>query len=246
MQEDDYRRYKKALLKEKQKLIKHTENLDGNSRGGLLDSLKDSTGELSSYDNHPSDQGPNMFEREKDLGLKDNARRLLVQIDDALDKLEEGKYGICDICQQEINRERLELIPYTTRCVACNNKLDETEDANSLQPVAEENLYPPYGRTFTDDSENVSFDGEDSWQAVARYGTVNTPSDFMEADQQSEAYIDSDENRGTPDWTDRISEEGFVTASEEFGAEEIISHQPTASENLVEEELDKDTVDREE
>ncbi len=52
--------------------------------------------------------------------------------------------------------------------------------------------------SFTDDAanENVGFDGEDAWQAVARYGTSNTPGDFRQVEDYNDVYIDHDEPIG--------------------------------------------------
>ncbi|ADL12423.1 TraR/DksA C4-type zinc finger protein [Acetohalobium arabaticum] len=219
--------YREKLLQERERIIEQIESFDDKNYTGLHHSLKDSTSELSTYDNHPSDQAPNTFEREKDLGLKDNAYRLLQKIDDALERIETGDYGICDICQEEINRERLDFIPYTTRCVECNRAQAEEEEETTNRPVAEDPLGHPFGRTFNDDTESISFDGEDSWQSVAQYGTVNTPSDISEAVKQAEAYIDADENQGSVEWGDRVTDQGFTTGDEEYNDENLLSEQPT-------------------
>ncbi|MBM7624292.1 TraR/DksA C4-type zinc finger protein [Sporohalobacter salinus] len=244
MAEYDEEYYKNELLKQRKRLIEQVESFNDKNYTGLQHSLKDSTSELSTYDNHPSDQAPNTFEREKDLGLKYNADRLLKKIDDALERLETGEYGICDICQKEINKERLELIPYTTRCVECNRAQQENEeDGTTDRPVAEEALHPPFERTFNDDTESLSFDGEDSWQSVAQYGTVNTPSDIGEAVEQAESYIDANENQGSVDWGDRVTDQGFTTGDEEYADENLLSHQPTVSEEVIEQDPSIDEED---
>ncbi len=60
----------------------------------------------------------------EDTGLKiaDIHKEQLVQMEDALRKLEEGTYGICDECGVEIDEERLEVMPFTTLCVRCQEK----------------------------------------------------------------------------------------------------------------------------
>ncbi|MDN5311737.1 MAG: hypothetical protein PWQ68_710, partial [Thermoanaerobacteraceae bacterium] len=84
--------------------------------------LKESVGELSSYDNHTSDLGAEIFEREKDLGLKDNTKILLMKVNHALDKIRDGTYGICERCGKPIDKERLEAVPYTTLCIECKKE----------------------------------------------------------------------------------------------------------------------------
>lgn len=183
---------KKRLLAERERI---TGELAGLRRPQSEEPLKDSVGELTSYDQHSSDLGNETFEREKDLGLADNLHVILSQIDEALERLEQGKYGICSVCGREIPIERLEAIPYATTCVA---DAAQYETTTRRRPVEEELLYPPFARTFTDDAENdnVGFDGEDTWQALAKYGNANSPQDVLDAIGYDETYVDADENLG--------------------------------------------------
>ena len=89
--------------------------------------------------------------------------------------IEDKTYGDCQICGKAINPERLEIIPYTSLCSKCSQEepaLDLDEKMNT-RPVEEERLNYPFGRTFNDDSRFTGFDGEDSWQAVARYNKTD-------------------------------------------------------------------------
>ena len=74
-------------------------------------------GELADYDNHPGDQGTETFMQEMDetteIILQDEAERVKA----ARRLLEEGRYGICIECGQEIPAERLEVAPESIRCV---------------------------------------------------------------------------------------------------------------------------------
>ena len=83
------------------------------------ESLEDEVGELvsSSADNHIADTATDTYDREFDEGLGEDAARLLGQIDAALQRLEDGIYGICEVCGREIGEERLEAIPFTTLCI---------------------------------------------------------------------------------------------------------------------------------
>lgn len=81
-------------------------------------------GELADYDNHPADQATETFEREKELALDDNVDGLLARIEDALRKIDEGTYGICDRCGRDISVQRLEVLPYATLCVDCQDKTE--------------------------------------------------------------------------------------------------------------------------
>ena len=70
-----------------------------------------SSGELSSYDNHPGDQATELYEREKDLALLDHEREHLRDIDYSLKQIENGTYGICEVSGKEIPYDRLEALP---------------------------------------------------------------------------------------------------------------------------------------
>ena len=64
------------------------------------------------------------------------------------------------------------------------------------RPVEEDILSTPFSRTFLDDTSYTGFDGEDSWQAVARYGSASGPQDVGGVDSYDDTYIDSNEQRG--------------------------------------------------
>ncbi len=128
---------------------------------GLHESMQESTGELSLYDNHPGDVASEVYERSKDLALLDNARIQLIKIEDALDKLNKGTYGYCDECGHAIDSDRLEVLPETTKCIHCRDKAYETGD-NNIRPI-EEKVLPAYMR------ERQEMDQEDTWQDVARW-----------------------------------------------------------------------------
>lgn len=105
---------RKKLVKEKQQIeyrMKHNENF------GLDDSMKDSVGDLSSYDNHSADMGTEMYEREKDFALNDLDEEHLRKVHGALDRIDQGTYGYCKVCQREIAFQRLEAVPFTEYCI---------------------------------------------------------------------------------------------------------------------------------
>lgn len=63
-------------------------------------------------DNHPADQATELQLREQDMALIENAKHILQQINRALEKLNDGTYGLSDRSHQPIVKERLEAIPY--------------------------------------------------------------------------------------------------------------------------------------
>ncbi|MGE5529796.1 MAG: TraR/DksA C4-type zinc finger protein, partial [Patescibacteria group bacterium] len=171
------------------------------------ESLKDSVQELSSYDNHPGDLGNETFERSKDLALLDNARELKREVAEALRRIEDGTYGLCLHCGREIGAERLEAIPHARLCLDCR-RLEEAWDPPRQRPIEEKVLHPPFGRSFRDNRTSVGYDGEDTWQDVARYGTSNTPSDMGGTGSYGEAFVDHNESRGLVEPVDGIIDVG--------------------------------------
>lgn len=76
------------------------------------------TGELPTFGSDEiADHASDTLERELDGTLEVNAGQVLREVDDALARLEEGKYGVCVVCGNEIPEERLEAIPYATLCI---------------------------------------------------------------------------------------------------------------------------------
>jgi len=167
MKKQDMNRLQGLLEAEKAELLEVEARLAGSD--GLGQSMNESTGELSAYDNHPGDYGSEMYERSKDMGLLENTRQQLAEIEEAQNAIADGSYGYCRYCGQVIPERRLFAMPRTLLCVQCKRKQEDQDSHN--RPVEEEFLSAPFGRTFTDEDDNVIFDGEDSWEAVARYGT---------------------------------------------------------------------------
>ncbi len=73
--------------------------------------------ELSVVDQHPADVATEVFEREKDRGLLQQVEGELADVEHALDRLEAGQYGRCEVCGVEIPEERLEAVPTARYCL---------------------------------------------------------------------------------------------------------------------------------
>lgn len=184
--------FRLQLLQEKNELQDH---LDLNEHLGLeTNHPHESMGELSSYDNHPGDEGTELFEREKDLALKEHYELQLKNIDHALAAMENGTYGKCEVCGKEIPIERLEALPNTTYCI--EHSPDQV--ISHERPIEEGVLMPPFGKFDMDNQdEDVAFDAEDSWQSVAEWGTSESPSDLaFPRDKYNDMYIEPEENIG--------------------------------------------------
>ncbi|BBB92347.1 MAG TPA: TraR/DksA C4-type zinc finger protein [Methylomusa anaerophila] len=194
-------RFKNALIKEKDRLTQVISRLE---ETGIGDTMSDSVGELSMYDNHPADLGDVVFERSKDVALRDNEHILLEQVEAALDRIHAGSYGICEKCGRKIDIERLEALPWAVRCIECQkdrNVIDATP-----RPLEEGVLAPPFHRTFLDtaDINFVGFDGEDALQAVLKWGSSDSPQDIPGSYNYKAAWPNSNEHQGIVDLADAI------------------------------------------
>ncbi len=75
------------------------------------------------YGNHMADDASEAYEQAKDLALRQNAEQLLVKVTNALERFEQGTYGICEQCGTEIDPARLKALPYATLCLHCQQRL---------------------------------------------------------------------------------------------------------------------------
>lgn len=163
----------------------------------LHESFYDSTSELSVRDNHPADIGTEVFERSKDLALREGDSIRLNEIDGALERIQNNTYGVCAHCNTEISYERMEANPAARFCVNCQEQADERE-ISANRPVEENFLFPGFGRTFTDDNpeDQNGYDGEDAWQDVAKYGTAATNDENAYATKPDDFWVDAEERVG--------------------------------------------------
>lgn len=82
----------------------------------------DDTGEISSVADHPGNLGTDQFEREKEQTFQEKARERLMEVNDALQRMEEGRYGISEKSGEPIPVERLEAMP------TARYRVDEVEE----------------------------------------------------------------------------------------------------------------------
>ena len=68
-------------------------------------------------DIHLADRASDLVDLEVDHTLGENAGHVIVEIDDALRRIEEGSYGLCSVCGATIPEERLDAVPYATLCL---------------------------------------------------------------------------------------------------------------------------------
>jgi DnaK suppressor protein len=112
----DTRDFQRLLREERERLANAARYLQRNHPGSMEDEL----GEISgggTGDNHLADMATVTYDRELDQGLEEGVQQTVEQIDAALQRIEDGVYGICEICGKPIAPERLRAIPWATRCI---------------------------------------------------------------------------------------------------------------------------------
>jgi DnaK suppressor protein len=103
------------------------------------ETFKKERSELSSMPFHMADAGSDNFEQEFALDLMDSEKKMLVEINDALRRIEDGVFGVCEGNGESISKARLNAIPWARFCVACaelneKGQLGEKEKASAVIP----------------------------------------------------------------------------------------------------------------
>jgi RNA polymerase-binding protein DksA len=106
--------FKQILLVKRTEIIGDVNSIESEA---LKKSRLDATGDLSSMPIHMADIGTDNFEQEFALGLMDSERKLLVEINDALIRINDGFYGICEGTGKPISKIRLQAKPWARYCI---------------------------------------------------------------------------------------------------------------------------------
>jgi RNA polymerase-binding transcription factor DksA len=94
-------------------------DLDQMTDEALRRNLVNGSGNLSNVPLHMADVGTENYDQEFTLGLIENEQVTLEMVNEALGRLERGKFGLCIQCGEPISRPRLQAIPYTRHCIQC-------------------------------------------------------------------------------------------------------------------------------
>lgn len=114
--------FRKLILEKKNQIW---EEIDKISEDILKKSQKDASGDISGYTLHMADLATDTYDREFSLDLVSNEHKILYEVDDALKRIEEGRYGICEECSKPISKSRLKAIPYTRLCLKCQKEKEK-------------------------------------------------------------------------------------------------------------------------
>jgi DnaK suppressor protein len=114
--------FKKLLLKKKESILDDIKHISDDT---LKKSQKEASGDISGYTYHMADVATDTYDREFSLGLASNERKMIYEFDDALKKIEEGVFGVCEDCKCLIAKSRLKAVPYARLCVKCQEKKEK-------------------------------------------------------------------------------------------------------------------------
>lgn len=107
--------FKELLTKRLESLLAEAEKM-----------IEDMSDEEESFPD-PTDRASLESDRNFLLRIRDRERKLIVKIKEALDRIENGTFGICEACGEEISEERLKARPVTTLCIDCKTDEEEKE-----------------------------------------------------------------------------------------------------------------------
>ncbi len=121
LKKSDLESFRKLLLEYRRVLVGDLNHMEE----GALRRSKDNaaTLDISNF----ADLGSDYFEQDFTIGLIENSEQTLREIDAALQRIEDGTYGICEEDGSPIRKARLRALPWARLCVGCQRKLEEEE-----------------------------------------------------------------------------------------------------------------------
>lgn len=118
---------KKRLEQFRQQLLDKKEEIFAEA-GKTLSEMTDQTSNVPD----PNDRATIESGRSFELRIRDRERKLLSKIDEAIARIDDGSYGICEDCDEQIGLKRLEARPVTTLCIDCKTIQETKEKSKGL------------------------------------------------------------------------------------------------------------------
>lgn len=141
-------RYYKALIELRASV---SSGLEQHTAETLKRSNRDDSGDLSSYGQHLADAGTDTFDRDFALSMVSSEQEALFEINEAIRRIFNGSYGLCEITGEPIAAERLEAVPFTRYSLEGQKELEK----NKRQKIQR-------GGVFTDNDESLAFEDDDN------------------------------------------------------------------------------------
>ena len=121
------------LTKQRQRLLELKDTLLDAMRGVARDNLHAGS-ETSAFGMHQADAGSDAYDRDFALSMLSKEQGSLYEIDEALKRIDDNAYGVCDLCEKPIKHDRLEALPFTRYTVDCQAELEKRQHHNSARP----------------------------------------------------------------------------------------------------------------
>ena len=145
----EIQKFRELLLAKRGELLGNVSTMED-------ETFKKERSELSSMPFHMADAGSDNFEQEFALDLMDSEKKMLKEINDALARIGEGVFGVCEGKGESIPKARLNAIPWARYCVAC---AEMQEKGHQFGGEADETgEIPPYEAGTATDSDEESED----------------------------------------------------------------------------------------
>lgn len=116
----EIKKFKEVLLSWREKLAGDATKIEDEAARKGKDEA--ATLDISSF----ADLGSDNYEQEFDLGMRENQGETLREIDEALERIDNGTFGVCQNCGKPISKGRLAAKPHARFCVPCKSELEKT------------------------------------------------------------------------------------------------------------------------
>ena len=121
LNKDQIKQLRQLLITERAKLAEEIKQIARDAST----SPRDASGDLSAYTVHLADMAADTYDRELSMNIASSEQETLYQIDDALKRLDDGSYGVCQQCNQPIAMSRLKAVPYASMCIECQRSKEK-------------------------------------------------------------------------------------------------------------------------
>ncbi len=118
---DQVKQFRQLLITERVKLVEEIKSIAKD----VSTSPREASGDLSAYTVHMADMAADTYERELSMNIASSEQQILYQIDEALKRLDDGSFGLCQQCNQPIAVSRLKAVPYASLCIECQRAKEQ-------------------------------------------------------------------------------------------------------------------------
>ncbi|HOK08187.1 MAG TPA: TraR/DksA C4-type zinc finger protein [Candidatus Hydrogenedens sp.] len=117
----DYKYFESLLVEERKKIIGNLMNLDTSNLAEHNSGIGE---DISDY----AETGTDAFDIQVALSLASEESQIIQEIDEAIERIKSGSFGICEMCKKPIPRKRLEAIPHARYCIQCQSEYEKQQD----------------------------------------------------------------------------------------------------------------------